>query len=182
MGRCLSINNMMTQSKDALDKFYSQEDPWGYKDNIDDAFRKKMILKMLAPYRYDIALDIGCGEGWITKDLPAQKIYGYDISDTATNRVPQKVTPVKDWHGKPFKDEKMDLVITTGTLYSQYAAGSITEKITEKASKHVLVAGIKSWLLPYTFGKVIDEMEFPYREYTQKLTLYEVTPQPKKNK
>jgi len=39
-----------------------------------------------------------------------------------------------------------------------------------------LIGGIKDWLINYNFGKEIKSIEFPYREFTQKMTIYEVSP------
>jgi len=44
-----------------------------------------------------------------------------------------------------------------------------------KPSKnHILVGGIKDWMIWSDFGKIINELEFKYREYTQIIRLYEV--------
>ena len=48
--------------------------------------------------------------------------------------------------------------------------------IMESASHHILIGGIKDWLVNYNFGKQIKTIEFPYREFTQKMTIYEVSP------
>jgi hypothetical protein len=96
------------QSKEELENWYLREDPWNYKTTEDDYFRKEKILSLLK--KYDKALDIGCGEGFITKDLPANEIFGIELSDNASLRLPSNITrliqPVDTY----------DLVMTTGTL------------------------------------------------------------------
>lgn len=154
------------QSKDELEKWYSQSDRWGYFNEPDDDIRLKNILMMLG--YYDKAIDIGCGEGFVTRHLPAKEIYGLDISQNAMSRLPDNVIPITKPEGK------YDLVVSTGTLYEQYDHQQIASWIAEAACRHVLIGGIESWLKPYTFGTVIKEVKFKYREYTQKITLYEV--------
>jgi hypothetical protein len=155
------------QSKEELENWYLREDPWNYKTTKDDYFRKEKILSLLK--KYDKALDIGCGEGFITKDLPANEIFGIELSDNASLRLPSNITrliqPVDTY----------DLVMTTGTLYQQYNHQQITNWIKQSASHHILVGGIKDWMIWSEFGEIINEIEFQYREYTQIIRLYEIT-------
>ena len=66
---------MKQQTKQELEDWYKKNDPWSYKTTNDDIIRKEKILSLLE--NYNTALDIGCGEGFITTDLPA------NISSTA---------------------------------------------------------------------------------------------------
>jgi hypothetical protein len=70
--------------------------------------------------------------------------------------------------------KKYDLVMTTGTLYTQYDHRQIKDWIVDCSTRHILVAGIRDWLIDYKFGNVIFEKEFQYREFTQKVIIYEV--------
>lgn len=154
----------MVQSKEDLERWYSQSDRWGYFHEPDDSIRLKNILRILD--YYDKAIDIGCGEGFITRHLPAREIFGVDISENAMSRLPENVTPIKEPNGK------YDLVISTGTLYQQYNHKQIYDWIIASAKNHILIAGIKDWLMDYDFGMQLKTLEFKYREYTQKITLY----------
>lgn len=156
------------QSKDELENWYKTEDPWKYKITEDDKIRLENILSFLAPTLYEKVLDIGCGEGFVTKDLPAKQIYGIEISDNAALRLPKNVTRLNE----PIS--KYDLVCTTGTLYSQYNHTQIYEWVVKSSSKHIFIAGIEDWLIDYDFGKLIKEKQFKYREYTQVFRLYEI--------
>jgi len=156
------------QSKEELEKWYSKEDPWSYKTTQDDLDRKKVIINFLEGNIYDKCLDIGCGEGFITADLPAKEIYGLEISDAAAARFPNNVKRVLS------PDGKYDLVATMGTMYKQYNHKQMYEWIKSSASKHILIAGIDSWLLPYNYGKLLKEKKYKYRQFTQRLQLYEV--------
>lgn len=157
----------MKQTKEELEDWYKTSDPWSYEITHDDKVRKEFILSLLD--NYDNALDIGCGEGFITKDIPSKNIYGLDISDNATLRLPDNVKRVL------IPEKKYDLVMSTGTLYQQYDYQLITNWIKNHSNRHILVGGIKEWIIWSDFGKIINEVEFKYRQYTQILRLYEVT-------
>lgn len=155
------------QSKQELEKWYEKADPWGYEKNPDDIERKKIILDHLDG-TYQKALDIGCGEGWITKDLPATEIYGLELSDNAAERFPEGVKRVLEPEGK------YDLIITTGTLYRQYDYRRILEWIKEHASGIVLTCNIASWEIN-DLGEAFLEVNFPYRNYKERLALYDLS-------
>ena len=155
------------QSKEELEQWYQNPDPWAYKTTIDDSYRKDQILSMF-DLDYTRALDIGCGEGFLSKDLPAIEIHGIELSDLAASRLPWNVQRVYAPQGF------YDLVVTTGTLYEQYNHEQIAEWVTMSSCRHVLIAGIKDWLKPYKFGKIIKSKEFVYRQFVQSVILYEV--------
>lgn len=155
------------QSKEELESWYDQPDRWGYFNNDEDSKRLKKILSLLNE-KYHKAIDIGCGEGFVTRHLPADMISGLELSDNAKMRLPANVIPVKEPIGM------YDLVVSTGTIYPQYDHEAMYKLIMSCASRHILIGGIKEWLINYDFGKELKSIEFPYREYTQKVTLYEI--------
>lgn len=160
---------MSSQSKQEIERWYDQPDPWGYLTNTDDAIRKGLILGALAEYpRFVRALDIGCGEGFITKDLPANHIVGIEISDQAAERLPSNIVRLDEPEGQ------YDLIICTGMLYKHYDYEKFVFWLENHSSGVVLTCNIKEWeciqpALPEVFNQ-----EFPYREYTQILRVYEV--------
>ena len=159
------------QTKEDLEKFYQVEDPWRYKVTPDDYFRRKVIVETLSLFDWpDRALDIGCGEGWITKNLPGNEVEGFEISDTAASRFPIGLKRANPPTGK------YDLVVATGVLYSHYDTYLFMRLIKEHASKYVLVSGIDSWEHPLvkTIGNEIFSARFPYREWHQQLRVFEV--------
>ena len=156
------------QSKEELENWYRFPDPWAYETTKDDLDRKQKIIDIL-PLRYQRAIDIGCGEGFVTRDLPAIEIHGIEISDLAAERLPWNVKRVTEPEGL------YDLVMTTGTLYPQYNHEQIVNWIKNCSCRHILIGGIKDWLMPYSFGNVIQKIEFPYREFTQSVVLYEIS-------
>lgn len=165
------------RGKERLERFYRKKDPWGYESNPDDQRRKKEILSVIpqgvARCPFLRALDIGAGEGWITKDLPAYDIYGYDLSEKAMSRFPEKVIPVKA------EDINIcfDLIIATGVLYKQYDYKWIIDRINNCADKMVVLCNIKSWErgIELLKGEPTFYKEFPYREYTEVLRVYDYT-------
>ena len=156
------------QTKQELEEWYEQDDPWEYTVTPDDIYRKRFyltVLEGLGEY-YDRALDVGAGEGFITGDLPAKQIHAIEMSDNAASRLPKNVERVFAPEGE------YDLVLVTGLLYRQYDHEQIARLVLEAASKHVCVGGIQDWLLPYPFGRLIETFRFPYREYTSVFNVY----------
>lgn len=157
------------QSKSELESWYSNVDPWGYKTNKEDAKRKARILSWADFHgHFNRALDIGCGEGFITKDIPAESIEGIEVSDQAASRLPPNIKRVQEPTGK------YDLILCTGMMYRQYDNALFTKWIMEHAGGIVILSNIKTWevnnLPP---EKQIYEEEYTYREYIQKLRIYD---------
>lgn len=155
------------QSLEEIEKWYENSDPWGYETNPDDKRRKEKILGVLE--NYERALDIGCGEGWITKDLPAKEIYGVDVSEKALQRLPSNVN-------KGLGEGKYDLVCLMGILYPHYGGEKILSDALNLTERHLLITGMKDWLIDLSFlGKPLKEEEFEYRGMIQVIKLYGVT-------
>ncbi len=156
------------QTKREIEDFYKKRDPWGYTNNAEDKFRKETILEHL-PKRYKRALDIGAGEGWITKDLPARYIHAIEWSDTAAERLPDNIKRVKEPEGE------YDLMITTGTLYPQYDHEQILNWLNE-CKGTILTCNIQSWEVDTSIlGEPTTQINFGYRGYTQHLCVYDRT-------
>lgn len=160
------------QTKQEIEEWYKKPDPWEYQTTPADLKRKAEVIMALQEVNkfeiYNRALDIGCGEGFVTESLPANEIHGIEVSDLASSRFPNNVIRVHEPQGK------YDLVTTMGTMYIQYDNQQFKTWIEQSATRHILIAGIKSWLIDYNFGKVIFEKEFEYRQYTQRIAIYEV--------
>ncbi len=152
------------QTKDELEKFYQRADPWNYKTLDCDRMRKATILefaRLNAPVsgQYLRALDIGCGEAWITKDLPAIEKWGYEISDMAASRFPLTVKRANPPEGK------YDLVIANGVIYPEYEYKALLALIKAHASSIVITSHIESREMLdeiKTIGEEISHFWFPY--------------------
>ena len=158
-----------------LDKFYKKPDPWGYQTNPADAERKRIIIERLNEYGpFMRALDLGCGEGWITADLPVPEIWGWDISAVARSRIPAGVNVpdrLDDIAGK------FDLILATGVLYDHYSPESLFDVIARCASRIVLTCHITiSEMVSITRirGRQVHLEEFPYRGKIERLRIFEV--------
>lgn len=162
----------MKNPKEELEAHYAKEDPWGYKTNPDDIKRKDTILKTIKNYGapFDLALDIGCGEGFITKDIQAKVIHGFELSDTAKSRVPEPVILVDD------PKEKYDLIVATGVLYNHYDYVRFIKMINDLSSGIIITCNIETWEVPnlkeMIKGKQLVEARFAYREFRQKLRVF----------
>jgi 2-polyprenyl-3-methyl-5-hydroxy-6-metoxy-1,4-benzoquinol methylase len=177
----------MQQPIEDIEKEYLKPDPWGYKQSAEDSRRKKIILNIARmcstghtyPFAYKRAIDICCGEGFITEDLPAQEIFGLEISDNAAVRMHptiKRVLQVRE------KDEKFDLIVATGWMYLHYDIYSIFQNIVwaTKPGSIIIISNIESWeqqeLLKEFFKRwtQIFEARFPYNEHHQKLRVFRV--------
>ena len=152
------------QTKKDIESWYDKVDPWNYTTTQDDIDRKEKILSFIEPC--ETALDIGAGEGWITKDIPAKKIYGIEISDTASARFPENVTRITEPEGI------YDLILCTGMLYGQYDHKQFSEWILRHSKKAVL-SNIKDWeiLDPQILDRIVYEETYKYREFEQHLII-----------
>lgn len=156
---------------------YEKPDPWGYQTNPADQVRKDIILETAKRYGpYKRAIDLCCGEGWITKDLPAYEISGWELSVEARRRFPINVLDV-DPRGK------YDLIVLTGALYDHYDWEKFVHLINEHSSNIILLCNIKDWEVPDAVKKIdavqIFEAEFEYNRhekesYVQKLRVFKV--------
>lgn len=160
------------QTKVELEEFYKTPDPWGYTDNEDDFVRQMLIVEIARIINYPSyqkALDIGCGEGVITKELSAIELYGIEISDTAAKRFPDNVKRVKKPTGK------YDLITACGVLYEQYDYEQMREWIEKHASNKVITCHYdKAGVAHDQFNKPqIFYAEFPYREGKQIMRVYQ---------
>ncbi len=174
-------------STEELERNYDRVDPWGYQRDPADRDRKARILACIDGIRdlgqtFERALDIACGEAWITKDLPAKEIWGCEISGQARSRWPANIKshPLVEYApGLNF-----DLVLITGALYRHYDWRLFVNLANEVATKFIVTCNIDEWEVDEARellkGEVIWLERFPYqrpeKDYVQRLTVYKVTP------
>ncbi len=165
------------QPIEEIEKAYETPDPWQYKTNPYDIFRREVLRMISTLYGpYERCLDIGAGEGWITSIYPAAELYGYEVSNNAARRFPPNVARMED-HDL-FEGLKFDLVTANGVLYGHYTIKRFLEIIKKHAGKHLLVSSVEAWEDHRVkfLGKEIFSARFPYRPDVghQRVTLIEV--------
>ena len=160
-------NNMFLKNRWESHYQNTGEDPWGYKSNSDDIYRKDRIISLAKEYApvagFSKALDIGAGEGWITMDLPAEEIFGYDASALAMSRFPSNVKPLYRVLGR------YDCIIATGVLYDSYNYRGTIKKINKCGTSIVITSHIKDLEKGISMinATQVYQEEFNYKEYIQ---------------
>lgn len=174
----------MIQSRAELDLFHTSEDPWSYENNKEDLDRKEILLSEIPIQNYKNVLDIGCGQGFITKDLPGENIWGVDVAQTAIDFAKKNITNNKFSfkQGSIFEIDKLfeikfDLIVITGVLYPQYIGNSsslvylLIDKILEKNGTLISVH-INEWYncqFPYIR---IRHTYYTYKEFIHNFEIY----------
>ena len=173
----------MIQKVEELEKWYRKKDPWGYEQSPEDKKRKEILLSEIPDRHYKRILDIGCGNGFITRDLPGENIVGIDISKRAIlrakknrqNRIQYKIGSIFDL--SHLIHDKYDLVVITGVLYPNYIGYSLNliyELIDEVISDNGILVSvhIDQWYkarFPYL---LLTQYFYNYKEYTHRLEIY----------
>lgn len=173
--------------RDAMNEKYKTPDPFGVKTDPADAFRKNRILDITEEIlrnwcgleRFARALDIGCGEGFITVDFPATEIWGYDVSDVALERFPSG-GGTRGGHvlltSDPDKITGMfDLILAAGVMVREYDFKSIIKLIEDHACGIVVICQTDQTEVPEVTsltGNQIHCTKFPYREFHQRLRVF----------
>lgn len=172
------------QSKTDLEKWNEKFDPWGYESNPEDKKRKGILLSEIPDRAFNRVLDIGCGHGFITRDLPGEKVIGVDFSSNAIRHAKQWENERLSFiEGSIFQlnqvlaGQEFDLILITGVLYQQYIgkASLLIYDIIDKAlaENGILISvHISEWYscrFPYL---LCSEYYYPYREYIHKLEVY----------
>lgn len=173
----------MIQKKEEIEKWHLKDDPWDYKNNKQDVERREILLSEIPNLDYKNVLDIGCGQGFITQDLPGEKILGVDISANAIKYAKLKENErLRFLESSIFNvlentNEVFDLIIITGVLYKQYIGKSsklvylIIDKLLQKNGVLVSVH-IDDWYYSAFPYLKIKQLYYPYRSYTHKLEIY----------
>lgn len=158
------------QTKEDLEAFYADKDPWFYRQHPDDARRKGIVVALANLFGpYNKTLDLGCGEGFITEDLPGKLVHGIELSDVAAERLPKRVRRVAE------PDGKYDLIVACGVLYPQYDHEQMVRWIEQaaKVGTVVITCNIQDWEVDgLPAGLQVANGTFPYREYTEAWRVY----------
>jgi SAM-dependent methyltransferase len=171
------------QDAATLDTFYSTDDPWGYHTNAEDAKRRAVLLAELPKRDYTATLDIGCGNGFVTSQLPGKRILGVDISAKAIGHARRhedarlSFTRADLFELDVTKMGTFDLIVVTGLFYTQYIGKACI--LAQTLIDRLLAPGgvlasvhIAEWYtarFPYLLAKQIT---YPYREFTHVMEIY----------
>jgi SAM-dependent methyltransferase len=180
---------MPIQEVAALDDFYVVEDPWNYDATQADLTRVARLLAALPSRSYRRVLDIGCGNGFLTLQLPGAEIMGVDVSPRAVEWARKRAAtrpdaerfifePCSIFDLDPARHGRFDLMIITGVLYPQYigeGAALIRMVIDRLLEDGGILASVHiddwcSWRFPYTL--VYADLS-PYRQYVHRLEIFE---------
>ncbi len=177
------------QTPETLDEFYATPDPWNYSVTDDDHRRKRELLALIPRRPYGRVLDIGCGNGFVTTDLPGDSVLGVDVSSRAIDWARERAASLSAAHRvtfesvslfdlQPAQHGRFDLIVITGVLYDQYigkGAPLVRILIDDLLRSNAVLATchIEDWQhfrFPYT---QLDTVLYPYREHTHRLEIYQ---------
>jgi 2-polyprenyl-3-methyl-5-hydroxy-6-metoxy-1,4-benzoquinol methylase len=180
---------MPIQPLDELEQIYQEDNSWHYETTPDDIRRKAILLSELPSRSYQTVLNIGCGSGFISRDLPGKSILGVDVSANAISQANSwlQKSPVVDKQIQFLQssifdlpnclDSTYDLIVITGVLYPQYIGESKTliYQIIDRLLKKdgiLLNCHINDWLTARFPYLLLESHFFSYGEYTQRLEVY----------
>lgn len=172
-----------------LDAKYEGADPWQYQNSGDDEVRRSRLLGALPSRRYGRTLDIGCGDGYVTFELPGLKVVGTDLSNRAIHFARQRADTRADSERFDFEAldaldadaaatlGSFDLIVVTGVLYPQYIGRSWAQ--IRVALDRLLVSGgilamchIQEWTRqPITYPR-LRQSWYAYKGYTHALEVF----------
>lgn len=171
------------QSNLDLENWNKDFDPWGYENNPEDKKRKEILLSEIPPKDWQNVLDIGCGHGFITRDLKGKSVTGIDISSNAISFAKKYETDKLQFiQGSIFNINKIlktkfDLIIITGVLYPQYIgeSSSLIYRLIDgllEENGFLISVHVDEWYrsrFPYLLR---SEYYYSYRDYTHLLEIY----------
>jgi SAM-dependent methyltransferase len=172
---------MMRSNEDTkkwVEEKYAKPDPWGYQRTEDDSERRARVIAaciLLAPQgAFRKALDVGCGEAWITAGLPAEEKFGLELSDAAAARFPEDVTRVLE-----IEDGAFDLVVSTETMFEHYDWQAISDSIIRAVAPGgvIVTCNNTKWevgILRRKIGEPCLCVEFPYKGMVHSLKAWRV--------
>lgn len=169
------------ERSDLLDDFYGENDPWNYHTEPDDLKRRHELLKLIKLPNINRTLDIGCGNGFITTELPGENVLGIDLSIKAIEHARVAADKRDDVERFNFKKASIfdlqqelhgtfDLVVITGVLYEQYIGKAISvariilDQMTSPGG-YIASCHISEWNPPRLSHNLIDESVYSYRGY-----------------
>jgi 2-polyprenyl-3-methyl-5-hydroxy-6-metoxy-1,4-benzoquinol methylase len=175
----------LLQDKGELEDFYSSSDPWSYDTTTDDHARIEMLISELPKRPFERVLDIGCGNGFLTSQLPGKEIVGIDVSEKALGWARKRCQESRYsfyrtgiFELSADKLGTFDLIVVTGVLYPQYIGHALELariKINEvlRPSGMLVHAHIFGWFKGGFRYDNISTHVYKYREYHHLLETYQ---------
>ncbi|MBK6685373.1 MAG: methyltransferase domain-containing protein [Deltaproteobacteria bacterium] len=177
------------QSRAELDQFWQREDPWGYQAHPHDRIRVGELLAALPRRPYGHTVDLGCGDGFVTFELPGERVTGIDLSKEAIGWAEKRAATRVDRERFHFKAASIfdvpqlglppaDLIVITGVLYPQYIGGAFAA--IDAGLSALLAPGgilvsvhISDWYRSsFSLSRLVMH-RYPYREYEHLLEVYQ---------
>ena len=130
--------------KRKTEAYYAQPELWDsdrYDQNADQRLRARIIASLIDPDVKSI-LDVGCGNGFVTKHLQASRVVGLDPSEEALSHFEgESVVGVAD--DLAFEDESFDALVCTEVL-EHLSEPVFTKAVSEinRVAKRYLVIGV----------------------------------------
>lgn len=168
----------------ALEEWHEREDPWSYESSAEDAKRKEVLLTELPDLEYASTLEIGCGQGFLTRDLPGKQVVGIDVSAAAIRRARETAdVRISYQEGSIFQlrelfpSRRFDLIVVAGVLYPQYvgrALNLVYDEVREVLAPGGILASvhIDSWYRARFPLLLLKTHFYDYREHTHRLEIY----------
>jgi SAM-dependent methyltransferase len=168
-------------NKQQMNDKYKKPDPFGVLTSKADGERKAHILKALNDWitekrggeQFERALDIGCGEGFITKDIPAKEIVGFDVSDLALSRCPEGIITVDNIANI---EGEFDCILAAGVMVREYDFVALLGLIDAKATEFVLTCQTDLTEVAEVTrlkGNPVHTESFPYNVHKQNLRVFD---------
>lgn len=169
-----------------IEEWFKKPDPWGYEQHPDDAKRRAILKSLLEGRDYGRVLDIGCGDGFITRVLPGKEIIGVDISKNAVSQARANSAGLSHIRYEacslfdlplPGFEDSFDLIVVTGVLYPQYIGEGDLMAFTLldlmlKSGGVMVSCHIDAWY-NFRFPYITFHREYyRYREYTHLLEAF----------
>jgi SAM-dependent methyltransferase len=90
------------ESREEWERWYASPNPWGNEGSLEDRVRIGTLSARLERARFQLALDLGCGEGVMSHALSrrAERTMGFDISQRAIERAQARFPDVEFGQGE----------------------------------------------------------------------------------
>jgi len=166
------------RSREEWERWYAKPDPWETEGSDKDRVRTEAILERLKHARFVNYLDLGCGEGRLTKALSTlcQNTYAFDIAENALGRARSRYQNIEFQQG-----DLLDVIVRPEIARIPFDFISVSEVLyyfqtdEERAAAISGLARIGTLACLYYFSVIVTgptkyRRYFTYDEFTQLLS------------